>query len=182
MDVWCIRWSGEDWKEYGWFRVDGTCPTRWECDWRYDQKSGEGLPAWTPGRTERTDEIVRQTRYFFGRPLGQYGIPVAREFGYKDDSCFIPLSEGHIPKPQLAAPGTLAGQTGIPWSEGHMPWSEGHISEPELAATGTLGCPPPMLSSSSTSTQGTHVPSLLSLQAALNADIHFHQHPCRWLG
>ena len=44
------------------------------------------------------------------------------------------------------------------------------------------GYPPPMLSSSSTSTQGIHVPSFLSLQASLNADVHFYQHSCRWLG
>ena len=139
LDAWCSGWSDEAWKEYGWSRVDGTCPTRWEYDSRYDRKrldytlqwgkwfqslDGEDLPPWTPGLTRSSAidavnaiDAARQTGYFLGRPLDQYGTPVAREFGYKDDSCFIPSSEG-----------PLAGQTGIPWSEGHMPWSEGQIS------------------------------------------------------
>ena len=116
LDVWCSLWSDGDWKEYGWFRVDATCPTHWEYDLRYDRKSGEGLPAWKPGQTEGIDEIVRQTRYFFGRPLDQYGIPVAREFGYKDDSCFIPSSEGFHIQPQLEAPGTEGYPARLPTS------------------------------------------------------------------
>ena len=163
LDVWCAGWSEEAWKEYGWFRVApptwySTCPTRWEYDWRYDRKS---LPVdwrydwrydwsprydwntsrtnWKPGQTGRPnwkakldeiDEIFRQTRESvmdssssgLGRPLDQAGIRYA------------PYQAG-IP---AAAPGTLAGQTGIPWSEGHTPWSEGQ----ELAAPGTLGYPP----------------------------------------
>ena len=140
LDVWCAGWSEEAWKEYGWFRVApptwySTCPTRWEYDWRYDRKSlpvdwrydREGLPAWKPGQTDEIDEIVRQTRESvrLGRPLDQAGIRYA------------PYQAG-IP---AAAPGTLAGQTGIPWSEGHAPWSEGHISEPQLAGPGTEGYP-----------------------------------------
>ena len=170
-------------------RVDGTCPTRWEYDSRYDRNfgsvytlDGEDLPPWTPGLNalDAIDAVnaidaARQTGYFLGRPLDQYGTPMAREFGYKtslDDSCpcnnFIPSSEG-----------PLAGQTGIPWSEGHMPWCEGQIS-------GSLGLDPwdsPRLPTSNAlfifdkhsrhSRSSTVVPSLLS-------QCEFSQ--CHWLG
>jgi hypothetical protein len=109
--------------------VDGTCPTRWEYDSRYDRNfgsvytlDGEDLPPWTPGLNalDAIDAVnaldaARQTGYFLGRPLDQYGTPVAREFGYKDDSCFIPSSEGHI-QPQLGAPGTLGYSARLPTS------------------------------------------------------------------